>query len=627
MLIDNILFLRERYPSIRTYFSDHESDLKLEQFETIDSRAGSKTLRYHPEDGKPLMVHSSYDPMREAERIIASHEEKITDNTHVFFYGVGLGYHVEKFLEQYPNHSYSLYEPIPEMFFQMSKEKDLNQIITKDMKQLYIDKHDEETSSYLDEFRTNNQNVHLIILPSYQNIAEKKYERFQKEIKDTIRNLRLNFHTDARFQKRWVMNSIINFETVLNTPNVLRDIDRSEFEGKPAMIVAAGPSLAEDIEHIRYIKENNLAYIFSVGSAINSLIEYDVLPDAVFTYDPGINNHRVFEKMIDKGINNVPMVFGSSVGYETIENYEGPKVHFITSQDRTSLHFLKDQLKLEKNLILDSPSIAVMTFQILNKLGVNPIIFAGQNLGYLYDRLYSEGIEYEHIQSTMDRDKLDKAPTTVDVYGNEIKTSLGFNRMRESIEAFAAHYKERTFINTTKGGAHIEGVPFQSIEAVIEHTLTHSLDKSVWWEEASSYNKGEIEAQLDNLDESMKEFSRILSLFETVMESVSLHTQIRNESKTLKDLTQFDKLYNKLVENQYYNDFLSFYIRTHVRYLANELKRLNAETDVFVKGREIVPVFTRFMEQCRAGSKELGQIMKCNLGTFLKNNLEDAINL
>src|SRR5690625_5041233 len=171
MLIDNILFLRERYPAIRTYFSDHEKDLKLEQFETLDSRAGCETIRYQSNADKPLMIHSMYDPIREAERIIASHEEKITEKTHVFFYGIGMGYHVERFIELYPNNSYSLYEPVPEVFFEMSEHKELRNIINKNISNLYIDRHNEETLAYLDEFSTSNENIHLIVLPSYKNIV------------------------------------------------------------------------------------------------------------------------------------------------------------------------------------------------------------------------------------------------------------------------------------------------------------------------------------------------------------------------------------------------------------------------------------------------------------------------
>ncbi|MBO1005266.1 motility associated factor glycosyltransferase family protein [Pseudogracilibacillus auburnensis] len=609
MLVDNILLLRERYPALRTYFSEHEGDLTLEQFKTLESRAGSETIRYEPNNEKPLMVHSMYDPVREAERIIASHAEKITEKTHVFFYGVGFGYHVEKFIEMFPNQSYSLYEPIPEMFLEMSKNRELGNIINKNTQNVYVDRHNVEMFDYLDEFTTSNRNIHLIVLPSYKNIIKEKYEQFHQNIKDTIINRQTNLHTDASFQKLWVMNSLINFETVLNTPNMLKDIDRSQFEGKPALIVSAGPSLAEDIEHIRYIKNNNLAYIFSVGSAINSLIEYDVLPDAVFTYDPRVKNKIVFDKMISQNIDHIPMVFGSSVGYETIKNYQGPKVHFITSQDRTSLYFLKEQLNLEHDLILDSPSIAVMTFQILNKLGADPIVFAGQNLGYLHGRHYSKGIEYDIAQSAINEKKLEKALTTKDVYGNEIKTNQTFNNMRENLESFVPLYEGKTFINTTKGGAEIKGVPFQTIEEVINNQFIKPIQKLDWWKKDNSYDEKHIQPLKTTLLESRKEYEKIISKLTNSINSISIYTKTRRKLQLITELNNFDYDYNKLIKNQYYMNFLAFFIRVNANLLENELKMLNKETDVFVRGKEMEKVFTNFIEHCKQGTKELEEVL------------------
>lgn len=609
MLIDNILLLRDRFPDIRHYFSRHEDDLNLDRLEVLQSKSGNETLRYTFKN-KQLMIHSMYDPIRESERLIASHQEKINDDTHIFFYGIGMGYHIEKFQELFPNNTYSLYEPIPEVFFEMTRLRELKNILSKSTRSLYIDEHDRQTLAYLEEFNTSNNNIHLIVLPSYKNIAREKYEQFHKNIKGTIMNRRSNLHTNASFQKLWVMNSIINFETVLNTPNMLKDIELTHFEGKPVLIVSAGPSLAEDIEHIRYIKENNLAYIFSVGSAINSLIEYDVLPDAVFTYDPKQRNQNVFKKMFDKNITSIPMVFGSSVGYETVKKYDGPKAHFITSQDRTSLYFLREQINLETELVLDSPSIAVMAFQIVNKLGMSPIIFAGQNLGFLYGRRFAKGIEYDHINSEVDEKTLENAITTKDVYGNDIKTNMSFNSMRQAIERYAELYKGNTFINTTKGGAAIESIPFIPIEQVIEDVLKNPIQKNKWWISTRQYEQGEIPNKYSVLEESKYKFLEQIDQLDNIINSISRQIKIRNEIKLITDLQKFDVLYNGLNENIYYSSFLSFYIRTHVSYIANEIKRLNQETNIFIKGQDIVKSFSNFLIKCRKGNAELDILLK-----------------
>src|SRR5690606_2967005 len=106
---------------------------------------------------------------------------------------------------------------------------------------------------------------------------------------------------------RWILNSMKNFKEVLSTPNILLE-KRGAFKDKPAILVAAGPSLNEEIENIRYIKENGLAYIFSVGSAINTLMHHNIYPHAATTYDPTVKNQIVFEKVKEKEIIEIPMI-------------------------------------------------------------------------------------------------------------------------------------------------------------------------------------------------------------------------------------------------------------------------------------------------------------------------------
>ncbi|WP_412977124.1 motility associated factor glycosyltransferase family protein [Ornithinibacillus sp. 179-J 7C1 HS] len=607
MLIDNKLFLMKKHPTLRDYFRDNETSLETARVEVVDSNKGLKTLQYLIED-KQMMIHSKYDPIREAERIIAAHKDEITDDTHVFFYGIGLGYHIEKFCEAFPKNTYSIYEPIPEIFFTALKNVDLKRIMRNNLSNFYMDTHSATAKGYLQELQSRNQHILFIILPSYKNIVKEKVQHFQDGIKRIVQNRRSNLSVDMSFQKLWVLNSILNFKAVLDTPNMLKDIDRKQFEGKPVIIVSAGPSLAEDIEHLRYIKENNLAYLFSVGSAINSLIKYDVLPDAVCTYDPGRNNHVVFNKMIEKGIRDIPMIFGSSVGYETITQYEGPKVHFITSQDKTSTYLLQGQIE-PHDLIIDSPSIAVMMFQLLNKLKAGPIIFAGQNLGYLYDRRYSDGIEYKHVESMVDKQEMDNAITTEDVYGNEIKTNSVFNRMRETIEHFARVYAVNTFINTTKGGAAIEGVPFYTIEEVIKNVLLEPINKQEWWKVQNQYNQSVVQIQNKKVMHSINEFQELLRKMYKVIESISTSTKVRNKSNIESALSQFDTLYNAIFENIYYKNFLSLYMRVDVEYIENEIRRLNRERDPFIKGREVFSVFSGYLEKCKCNSHELNEIL------------------
>ncbi|WLV25345.1 DUF115 domain-containing protein [Aciduricibacillus chroicocephali] len=609
MLIENITLLREKFPEVRKYFLNNENELYTEHIEIKQAKSGLPTAVYQV-DGKAMMVHSIYDPVREADRIIKSHAEHLQKDTHVMFFGMGMGYHIEAFNRQYPDLTYSIYEPFPEVFLTISKVRKLGEVFSKKLNGLYVDQVDVPNLNYLQEFHTENRSIHIIILPSYENIAGVKKIKFFKQIKDSVQNRRSELHTNAAFQKRWIVNSIRNFNEVLSTPNIMHGINNSQLKDKPAIIVSAGPSLAEDIEHIRYIKDNSLAYIFSAGSAINSLLSYDILPDAVFTYDPSVKNQLVFTKMNEMGINSIPMIFGSSVGYETLENYHGPKSHFLTTQDRTSIYFLRDQLNIECDIIMDSPSIAVMTFDILNKLGSNPIIFAGQNLGYLYGRRYSKGIEYAHVDVKVDQAELEKAITVQDVYGNEIKTTKLFNVMKSSIENIVDNYKEKIFINTTKGGAAIKGIAFSPIEEVINEVLVKKVKKETWWTESLKYELTHVNLKFKKLYNSRNSLDSIIDSFRAVQKMLALAKKINSKQEAVKALEQFDTLYNSMIDNLFYKEFLSYYLRIFIDYFSNEILLLNRERDVLIKANRLHLLLVNFHEQLQQGINELTILFK-----------------
>lgn len=614
MLIDNVLLLRERFPLVREYLSENEQKLNTNTYKTIDAKNGSKTIQCQKADAsRPIMVHSLYDPVMEAEKLIAANAEAIKKVSHVFFYGAGLGYHIELFTKKYPDLTYSIYEPIPEVFLELSRTRNLKDVLTKRVFKLYVEKDNELDNAFLDEFNTTNQNIFLITLPSYENIVKEKYERFYQAIRVAVQGRRTNMHTNESFRKRWIVNSILNFGEVLSTPNILKDIDESAFKGKPAVIVSAGPSLAEDMKYIRYIKENNLAYIFSVGSAINSLIEYDVFPDAMFTYDPKRRNQNVFKKVYENNIKTIPMVFGTSVGYETIARYDGPKLHFVTSQDKASQYFLDGQINNDNHIIIDSPSIAVMTFQILNKLGASPIIFSGQNLGFLDGKRFSDGIDYEHISSEVGSKELEKALITEDVFGNEIKTNNSFNSMKKAIEHYADLYKGGIFINTTKGGAAIKGVPYQSIESVINELLNEFNKDNQFWAGMNTYNQVEIPKMLHNLDKSQKELLNKLSLIDTTLSSLSVSIKINNEINLKGNFRELHQHYNSLKQNLFFKEFLLYYIRVHIGYIENEFKSTMKERNHLIKAKRIFNAFKGFTLLCRRESLELKGLIQRNI--------------
>jgi Uncharacterized protein conserved in bacteria len=116
-----------------------------------------------------------------------------------------------------------------------------------------------------------------------------------------VKNQRSALSVNYAFKKRWIINSVNNFKTVLTTPNILTD-NRGQFRDKTAILVSAGPSLDYEIEYLKYIKSNHLAFIFSVGTSINTLIHHGIYPDVMTTYDPTETYRLVFNNINVRGI-------------------------------------------------------------------------------------------------------------------------------------------------------------------------------------------------------------------------------------------------------------------------------------------------------------------------------------
>jgi hypothetical protein len=598
ILIDNLNVMKKSHPNILDKLQKNSKGNPALYVE--ESKSGDPTLLMK-QNGKAVYIHSKYNPKDEAEKFISQFTD-IEQYQHVLFYGFGFGYHVEAFAEKYPNVSFSIYEPNPEVLYLYLSHKRIQNLPTNQLKHLYVEHESHDMLNAMNHFvdRIKDQ-VLLITHPSYERLWVEQHQQFAEVFRQILSNKRFSLRTNFVFERRWTINSLMNFKYVLNSPDMING-KKEFFKDKPAILVAAGPSLEEDIEHIRYIKENGLAYIFAVGSAIKALLSYGVYPDAACTYDPQGHNVKVFEKVIEEGISNIPLVFGSSVGFETVEKYPGPKLHMITSQDTISQYMLKLPPLETPEIIYDAPSIAVITVQLLHKLGCNPIILAGQNLAFKNDQFYSTGIQYDNRPTQLSNTEKENALMVEDVYGKSITTNDSFNRMRKEMEKLiTAYHSEHQFINTTKGGAKIAGTAFKDIEELIKESLKNKVVDSNWYE-----NNSEFEYNLDYLNEKTEflyyQFEQIKSLIALVTKQlvdVKKAGKSANVELLNKATQKFDKTFKKIQKNQFYDVFLKPLKRVQFELLLKNIEAFRYEKDPVVKSEQIVKHFGKYMTECK----------------------------
>jgi len=594
ILVDNINILKDGYPKTWDKIKSYEDKLDENYIKVEETKKGFKTLSVN-KDGKIIYMHSKYNPIRETNAIVDDYED-VEEDGNVIFYGVGLGYHIDEFLRKYPNVNYYIYEPIPEVLYAYLSNKSLKELPSKNLMDIMVGLDEQEISTFLSRFIDKNRsNVQIVELPIHKQIFPDEYKKFLKLFKDMIKDKRSGIHADYAFQKRWIINSMKNFGDVISTPNIIME-KKDQFKGKPAILVAAGPSLNEEIKNLKYIKENGLAYIFSVGSAINSLIYHNMYPDASTTYDPKEVNQKVFAKVKEKGIKDIPMIFGSSVGYETIEDYPGKKYHMITSQDTVANYFLKMEESDNMAIVLDAPSIAVVTLQLLYNLGFGPIILVGQNLAYKGKKRHSEGVYYS---SEVSEEEIKNGIWVKDVYGKEVLTNEGYNSMRSQMELYIKEFTNLEVINTTKGGANIDGTTFMELEEVMNKYLKGKVVEENWLEgNKTNYDREYLKSQTENMDRALKRAKKLIDEYYDILNKIEKLINNRNFNEVEKKYVELDKVFAKIERNKFFITFILPMNRVQYKILADSIDSLNAEKNPTDKGRRIVGSFRGFIELC-----------------------------
>lgn len=544
MLADNILVLKKKYPRIYNLIRNAEERQATPNFFLEKSKHGLNTLRY--DDGQlVLYLHSKYNPEQEAQKIIDDlcDSQTITDNSHVVFFGMGLGYHIAAFNRMFPNTVFSIIEPSVEVMSKFLNTTKLESLNIKRLKLLQVGSGSEE----LFNTAISNKAKDLIIceLPVYTRLFNNDYAEFLKEFKTVIKQKHMSFRINYAFKKRWVINSINNLKSVLVTPNIFSE-HQDQFKGKTAILVAAGPSLDAELEHLKKVKEEGLAYIFAAGTSINTLIYHNIMPDAICTYDPTEANQKVFYNINELGIKTVPLIFGTSVGYEVLEQYKGPKYHMITTQDPVADYFLRKKNKSTIEYINDSSSIAVVTYELLVKLGFTRIVLVGQNLGYVERKIYASGVTHRSSD-------LENVETILveDVNGDQIETSQSLLEMKRMLEVVIEKYGIETN-NTTVKGAKIKGAEFVSFEKIIESVLINrQVDKQAFneIEQVEVYDQIYLKEKLKLLNKKHTEYQELLFKSQATIEKAE-NTMDLNRFKILQN--ELDRLIKAIEKNDYF---------------------------------------------------------------------------
>ncbi len=389
-------------------------------------------------------------------------------NDIIITFGIGLGYLLDEVYNTF-NSKIFVYEPDTELLHFVLNNIDISEHLASGRVYVTDDLNDllrKLASSYITKDK-----VEVVYLKNYAVVKSQELLKLTQKVYETCKSKMVDVNTIIKFSKRWLLNALKNISAVNNsTVYKLSDLE-NKFTGQTALILAAGPSLKDNIEKI---KENREKYvIFAVNKVLRVLNAEGIVPDFAVCMDAGGINATLtgLEDFCSK-INCILDLKSDSV----ILNKSFKRFFITFSENDFVVKKLAGYNPFIRTYELGG-SASTMAYVCAVKLGFSKIIFAGLDLAFKGDVLYSTGEEIKKVS--------DSQIAIGSVSKNIVKIKSvtgGLVQTRDDYAAFVPHFEalikdlnQGEVYNTTSFGAYIEGmknVAFENIPMLFSSTGT-----------------------------------------------------------------------------------------------------------------------------------------------------------
>ena len=344
----------------------------------------------------------------------------------------------------------------------------------------------------------------------------------------TVADDRLALQTTLMLDLRVKHNLFMNLPSYIYQPG-LGSLQSCCNHSLPVVIVAAGPSLAENIHLLQEAKRH--AVIICVGTAYKRLLAAGCVPDIVTTLDYHPISARYLEGVSD--YSGSILVAGAQAAYQAIDAFRGRRI-LVGSPYLAS--FLP---KLDRPWLPPGATVAHLSFHLAEYMGGEPIIFVGQDLAFshhvthvpgsaIHRAWYTqlnrfntfESLEWQQIAG-LRGGVLRKVPAwSGEQLYTDVQMESYLHRFEEKFEQSSA-----TVIDATEGGAKKKGAIAMSLsEAMRRHcTMDRTpgvLRFNLWKFFESTPKPSEIvhqlEEHLDDVADASFLYTEVLALLDNI---------------------------------------------------------------------------------------------------------------
>lgn len=394
----------------------------------------------------------------------------------VYVYGLGLGapyFQLREWLNEKPERKLIFLEDDPGCIAAFLARENAREVLSDPQAYIELISRTEEEIQFLAE-KFPLRRIEVFSLPS------RKGSRF--------RALKLRLFRKTTLANALFMDRLHGYQPLQNFVRNLRHLPNSfyanrlenAFQGVPAIVCGAGPSLKEAIPLLKKFEDK--ALIIAGGSTLAALSSQGIMPHFGMAIDPNLEEYR---RMRNSFTFEVPLLYSTRVFPAVFQTCNGPFGYMRSGIGGVPEVWMEEELGLLETLIgqnLSPESISVTTICAAwaQFLGCNPILFCGVDLAYTGNKRYAEGVagEEETQFASLDAEKsaADRIIKRKDRNGQTVHTAVRWIMESASLSHFAKKHREIRFVNTTEGGIGFKGIPYMPLADAAKEYLGKELD-------------------------------------------------------------------------------------------------------------------------------------------------------
>ncbi len=488
-------------------------------------------------------------------------EDKIKSTDTVFIHGFGMGNVLKKLKKKFPKTVFVVLETNPCIIKKALSFVNLSDVLDRKTIPVILSEGDLEknisTLISLLERRIYWGEVVQFTTPGYKEVGFYDVDNIKLILEKYLVPILVNRATLLNRSRTIFEN------TVKNIPEIARNGDTGHFydafKGKPAIVVASGPSLSKNVKYLNEAKDK--AIVIAVDSVVSVLKNMNIDPDFICGVDyQEINQLKYTPIMKERRKSDHIFIAADGISYILPKIF---KKTFIEYSTNNLAYLYRDFLTPRKKKHFSLNAVTHLAIQFAYQMGCNPIIFIGQDWAFSGGEDHASGVALGGAAHSnviwVKGNYEDKVPTDQTLYsGLKIVEDIISATKNEGVK----------YINATEGGAYINGTEIMKFKDVMEKYLKNPVEKSFLIREIEpKYNQFIEKTQMisERLGEVIKKATKALSIDNRVLKKWLRNKnpdEIRadvNKVNKINDEITFDEVFSSTTQNFYFKEFYEFH--------------------------------------------------------------------